>query len=127
MTELSNTRLTSTGHTAQDPPDPVPVSNVSLSSDSSSVEIEVSPPDPPEDSAPVPAPTPKSAKSSHAAKSSSPAADFKKLVRFALLKSNPGSSAAQVRRLVSSLISANKFVVSPDDVERVVESICNSK
>ena len=114
---------------SEDPPDPVPVSDVSLSSDSSSVEIEVSPPDPPEVSAPAPAPvpTPKSAKPSHAAKSSSPAADFKKLVRFALLKSKPGSTAAQVRRLDSSLISANKFVVSPDDVERVVESICNSK
>ena len=112
---------------SEDPPDPVPVSDVSLSSDSSSVEIEVSPPYPPEDSAPVPVPTPKSssAKSFHVAKSSSPAADFKKLVRVALLKSKPGSTAAQVRRLVSSLISANKLVVSPDDVERVVESICN--
>ena len=109
------------------PPVPVPVSDVSLSSDSSSVEIEVSPPDPPEEPAPAPVPTPKPAKSSHAAKSSSPAADFKKLVRVALLKTKPGSSPAQVRRLVSSLISANKFVVSPDDVERVVESICNSK
>ena len=113
------------------PPDPAPapVSDVPLSSDSSSVEIEVSPPDPPEDSAPAPVPTPKSssAKSSHAAKSSSPVADFKKLVRIALLKTKPDSTSAQVRRLVSSLISANKLVVSPDDVERVVESICNSK
>ena len=110
-------------------PAPAPVSDVSLSSDSSSVEIEVSPPDPPEDSAPAPVPTPmsSSAKCSHVPKSSSPAADFKKLVRVALLKTKPGSTAAQVRRLVSSLISANKFVVSPDDVERVVESICNSK
>ena len=110
------------------PPDPVPVpvpedppvpdSDVSLSSESSSVEIEVSPPDPLEDSAAAAVPTPKSssAKSSHVAKSSSPAADFKKLVRVALLKTKPGSTAAQVRRLVSSLISANKFVVSPDDV-----------
>ena len=109
------------------PPVPVPVSDVSLSSDSSSVEIEVSPPDPPEESAPAPVPTPKPAKSFHAAKSSSPAADFKKIVRVALLKTKPVSSPAQVRRLVSTLISANKFVVSPDDVERVVESICNSK
>ena len=110
---------------SEDPPVPVP--DVSLSSDSSSVEIEVSPPDPPEDSAPAPVPTPKPAKSSHAVKSSSPAADFKKLVRVALLKTKPASSPAQVRRLVSSLISANKFVVSPDDVERVVESICNKQ
>ena len=64
---------------------PVPVSDVSLSSDSSSVEIEVSPPDPLEDSVPAAVPTPKSssAKSSHVAKSSSPAADFKNLVRVA--------------------------------------------
>ena len=120
------------------PPEPVsvaaPVSEVPpldpvLSSESSAMEIEVSPPDPPEDSVPASVPTPKSssAKSSHATKTSSPVADFKKLVRIALLKTKPGSTSAQVRRLVSSLISCNKFVVSPDDVERVVESICNSK
>ena len=111
---------------SEDPPDPVPVSDVLLSSDSSSVEIEVSPPDPPEDSAPVPVPIPKSS-SAKPSQSCSPAVDFKKLVRVALLKTKPGSSAAHVRRLVASLISANKLVVSPDDVERVVEIICNKK
>ena len=90
-------------------PDPVPVSvdpDPVMSSDSSSVE-----------SAPRPVPTPKSP-------STKLSPVLKKLACTARLKNKPGSSPTQVRRLITNLITSNNLLVSPGELERVLEKVC---